>query len=179
VWGEGILLVGEAIFAIRNRMGKTMAEFARIIGTDHGTVSKYESAKVPPSNSMLILLLLLAQGDEKSALLKALGIGDDAEIKAVYQDASSSLLEYGRMATRAQSKFAKESGLRDFVQQAAAIATSGISLDPALAEVLRRVQTPEASQKVQAHLRTLVACLDIPKVKAKRITRTKGRNKHS
>jgi transcriptional regulator with XRE-family HTH domain len=173
----GILSVGNAIFAIRKRMKKTMVEFGRIIGANHGTVSRYESEKVPPSNSMLILLLLLAEGEEKEPLLKALGIGDDAEIQGAYQHALNSLLEYGRRAGRSQSKSTKEAGLRKFVEEAAAIATSGISLDLAVAEVLRRLRTPKASRQIQAHFRTFLACLDVAGPEPKRITRTKGRNK--
>jgi transcriptional regulator with XRE-family HTH domain len=173
------LTVGGAIFAIRNRMDRTMVEFARIIGTDHSTVSKYESGKVPPSSSMLILLLLLARGDERAPLLKALGIGDDAELQAVYQGAVDSLLEYDRLAARAHSKSEKEEGLRKFVKEASAIVASEIPLDPAVAEVLGLIQVPEAGQKIQAHLRTLLACLDIAKPKRNRAARSEFRKKRS
>jgi transcriptional regulator with XRE-family HTH domain len=173
------LSVDEAISVIRRRMGKTMAEFALLIGSDHSIVSRYESGKVPPSNSMLILLLLLAQGEEKTPLLKALGIGNDAELQAAFQGALNSLLEYGRLAARSRSKAAKEAGLREFVKEAAAIANSGISLDPAVAEVLRRLRTPGASRQIQAHFRTFVACLDIAPSEQKRIARAKAGNKRS
>jgi transcriptional regulator with XRE-family HTH domain len=171
------LTVSGAIFAIRNRMGRTMVEFAQIIGTDQSTISKYESGKVPPSDTVLILLLLLARGDERVPLLKALGIGDDAELQAVYQGALASLLEYDRIATRARSKSQKEAGLRKFVKEASAIAASEISLDPAIAEILGLIQVPVVGQKIQAHLRTLLACLDIAKPKRKRTARTEGREK--
>lgn len=157
-----------------------MVQFGQLIGADHSLVSRYESGKVPPSKTMLILLLLLARGDEKAPLMTALGIGDDAEIQAVYQDALNSLLEYGRLAARSRSRSAKEAGLREFVQEAAAIATSGISLDPSVAEVLRRLRTPGAGRKIQAHFRNLLGYLDVATTpQPKRITRTKGRKKRS
>jgi transcriptional regulator with XRE-family HTH domain len=128
-------------------MGRKMVEFAQIIGTDQSTISKYESGKVPPSDTVLILLLLLARGDERAPLLKALGIGDDAEIQAIYQGAIDSLLEYDRLAARVRAKSEREGGLRKFVKEASSIAAAGVSLDPAVGEVLELIQVPEVGQK--------------------------------
>jgi transcriptional regulator with XRE-family HTH domain len=156
-----------------------MVEFAQIIGTDQSTISKYESGKVPPSNTVLILLLLLARADERAPLLKALGIGDDAELQAVYQDAVHSLLEYDRLAARTRTESHKEAGLRKLVKEAASIAASDVSIDPAVAEILGLIQVPELGQKIQAHLRTLLGCLEIAEPGRKRTVRAKSAKKRS
>jgi transcriptional regulator with XRE-family HTH domain len=160
-----VLSVDEAINAIRNRMGLRMAEFGRLIGTHHGTVSRYESGQSDnKTKSTLILLLLLAQNDdEKAPILKALGIIDDAEFQAVYQDAEDKLREYAHLETRSRKIVKKAAGRRDFVMEAAAIAESRMSLDPSVAKILHRLRTPETSRQVQVHLRNLDTALTEPK----------------
>jgi transcriptional regulator with XRE-family HTH domain len=56
-----------------------MVEFARHLGCTHSTISGYESEKITPSASMLLLLLPLAQGSERKALLDALGVEKDQQ----------------------------------------------------------------------------------------------------
>jgi transcriptional regulator with XRE-family HTH domain len=109
-----LLSLGETISAIRQRLGKTIVEFARLVGSDHTSVSRYESGQIVPGKPILILLLLLAQGDEKPPLVKALGLRDDDETQTTFEDAMASLLEYERQATRSRSKSRKDAGLTEF-----------------------------------------------------------------
>jgi transcriptional regulator with XRE-family HTH domain len=157
------LTVDRAIFAMRDRMGITMVEFARIIGTHHSTVSKYESGEVVPSSSMLILLLLLARDDEKAPILKALGVIDEAEFQVAYRDVETKLREYADLEARSRKILEKDGGRRDFVVQALAIAESRMSLDPAIARILHRLRAPETGGKLQSLLRELDAVLTEPK----------------
>ncbi|MEN6535951.1 MAG: helix-turn-helix transcriptional regulator [Bryobacteraceae bacterium] len=66
--------LGKTIRGIRNRLGKTMVEFAEIIGAKQSTVSRYEAGKLIPGRPVLLLLLQLAKGNESGPVLDALGV---------------------------------------------------------------------------------------------------------
>jgi transcriptional regulator with XRE-family HTH domain len=153
--------LAETISAIRQRLGKTMVEFARLVGSDHTSVSRYESGQIVPGKPILILLLLLAQGDEKPPLVKALGLRDDDETQRGFEGALASLLEYERQAARSRGKARKDAGLTEFVKEAAAIANARLSVDPAVAEVLRRLRESKADRKMQTQFRNFLIYLDI------------------
>jgi hypothetical protein len=143
-------------------MGKSMAEFARLIGVaDHSIVSKYEAGQVPPGRSVLILLFLLAHGEEKTPLLAALGLDDDGAVRETFGEAEEALLAYDRMAARTRTKASKDAGIREFVKEAAAVAALGVPLDPAVTEVLRRLHSHGASRQIQAQFRNFITYLDI------------------
>ncbi len=144
-----------------------MVEFAPLVGADHSSVSRYESGKIVPGKAVLILLLLLAQGDEKEPLLKALGLRDDPEIQQLFRGALESLVEYERLAMRSRRRSKKDAGLAEFVKEAAAIAAAGLSVDPVVADILRLIRTSKASPKIQAHFRTLMAFLDVALAESK------------
>jgi transcriptional regulator with XRE-family HTH domain len=169
------LSVGGTISAIRKRLGKTMVEFARLIGSSHSTVSGYESGTVRPSKSMLILLLLLAKGDEKKPLLTALGVDDDAQIQRTFEGALDTILEYERASVRSRKSAAKDAGLREFAKEAAAVISSGVPLDPSVAEVLRRLRAQGSSRQIQARFRTFLAYLDIAAAESKHPAKSKDR----
>lgn len=175
--GGVVLSVGEAIFAIRNRKELNMSEFARMVGVGHSTISRHESDKGSYNKSVLILLSLFAEGEDKASLLAAAGLGA-GEIEKFYGDtqpALDSLVECARLAELSKNKSKKEAGLREFVQEAAAIAASGISLHPSVAKVLRRLRTPKTSRQAQALFRNLDIAMTEPNGKAP----TKGRKKRS
>ena len=138
-----------------------MVEFARLVGSDHTSVSRYESGQIVPGKPILILLLLLAQGDEKPPLAKALGLRDDDEAQRAFEGALASLLEYERQATRSRGKVRKDAGLTEFVKEAAAIANARLSIDPAVAEVLRRLRASKGDRKMQTQFRNFLTYLDI------------------
>ena len=66
--------LGNAIRGVRTRLGKTMVEFAALIGAKQSTVSRYESGKLVPGRPSLLLLLQLAAGHERWPILGALGV---------------------------------------------------------------------------------------------------------
>ncbi len=51
-----------------------MAQFAELIGCKQSTISRYESGRLPPSRSVLMLLLQHAGGAERKVLLDHLGV---------------------------------------------------------------------------------------------------------
>lgn len=65
--------LGRLIRKIRKRQGKTMAEFGEQLNTTAATISRYEAGKFVPDRSALLKLLGVAQGEERRALLRALG----------------------------------------------------------------------------------------------------------
>lgn len=138
-----------------------MVEFARLVGSDHTSVSRYESDQIVPGKPILILLLLLAQGDEKAPLVKALGLRDDDEMQRGFEGALASLLEYERQSARSRGKARQDAGLTEFVKEAAAIANARLSIDPAVAEVLRRLRASKADRKMQTQFRNFLTYLDI------------------
>jgi len=127
-----------------------MAEFAETIGTQQSTISRYEAGQLVPSRSMLILLLLLANEDEKSAVAEALGVEDADRIANRYAGARRALFDL-----RAQSKKAKPGAdtLSGFVEEAAAIASTGEPVDRSIVELLRLWR----EQKNKRQLRNAVA----------------------
>jgi transcriptional regulator with XRE-family HTH domain len=159
------LSIDEAIKAVRIRLGLGMVEFGRLIGSHQGTVSRYESGQVDnKTRSTLILLLLLARNDdEKRPILEALGVIDEAEFQANYQDVEKKLREYAGQEAKSRKILEKDGGRRDFMVEALAIAESGMSLDPAIARILHRVRVPETGGKLQSLLRELDAVLIEPK----------------
>ena len=66
--------LADTIRQIRKRRGETMVVFAKRLGVTHPTISGYESGKITPSRSMLLLLLPLADGDERLPILASLDL---------------------------------------------------------------------------------------------------------
>ena len=61
--------LAQAIRSIRNRLGKTGVEFARLLGINQAMVSRYERGTCLPGYIVLGRLLELAEGTEKNAIL--------------------------------------------------------------------------------------------------------------
>jgi transcriptional regulator with XRE-family HTH domain len=156
-----VLSIDEAIKAVRVRLGLGMVEFGRLIGSHQGTVSRYESGQSDnKARSTLILLLLLAgNDDEKKPILEELGVIDEAEFRAAYQDVETKLREYADLETRSRKILEKDGGRRDFIVEALTIAESRMSVDPAIARILHRLRAPETGRSLQSLLRELDAIL--------------------
>lgn len=65
--------LAETIHSIRKRLKLTQSEFGKRIGVRANTVSQYENGLILPGRSALLLLLPLAEGDEREPILEALG----------------------------------------------------------------------------------------------------------
>lgn len=64
--------LSDAIRSIRRRKAMTLVQLARHLGIKNPTVSQYESGKAKPSPKVLLLLLEMAEGDERQAILEEL-----------------------------------------------------------------------------------------------------------
>jgi hypothetical protein len=133
-----------------------MAEFADTLGTQQSTVSRYEADQLVPSRSILILLFLLAEGDDRRALSDALGLRDPKTLQAKFAAAKEQLDSIKR--ARRPSK--KQSGTSEdaitFANEAAAIATLGEPIDGALIEFLRLWRAHPESKQLQKALATML-----------------------
>lgn len=69
--------LSKAVRSIRKRLGLNMTAFAERIGAGQSTVSRYESGKMLPSRSVLMLLLGHAEGDEREPILRELGLKEE------------------------------------------------------------------------------------------------------
>jgi transcriptional regulator with XRE-family HTH domain len=78
--------LASSIKSIRSRIGRTMIEFAALIGCKQSTVSRYESGKLIPGRSVLLLLLQLAQGTEREIILDALGVNQSVALGWIERD---------------------------------------------------------------------------------------------
>ncbi len=64
--------LSEAIRSIRRRTGKTLVQLALDLGVKNPTVSQYESGKAKPSPKVLLLLLAMAEGEERQPIMEEL-----------------------------------------------------------------------------------------------------------
>jgi len=133
-----------AIKSIRTRMKETMVLFAARIGLNHSTISLYESGKLVPSRSMLIMLFqLAATAEEKSSILDAMGV--DANLRTGWEE--KELIEAVKgfdIYQRAKKTEAdkprrpwKKGSLIDFAEQATFIVKEIGDVDPCLVDFLR------------------------------------------
>ena len=66
--------IGTAVKRIRERLGKTQAEFAAMLGCWANTVSRWERGAVKPNGFTLIQLIDWAEGEEKEPLARQLAL---------------------------------------------------------------------------------------------------------
>lgn len=134
--------LGDAIRGIRKSRGETMAEFARVLGIDQGTISKYESGKVVPRRSVLLLLLpLTVEGtEEREVILNALGItsGDVYGLSTeVVQDTLEKYEEYLKAGGPKMHPTRGDNSLVNFAKAAGQITRREAMVEPSLVEILR------------------------------------------
>lgn len=147
--------LGSAIRSIRTRLGNTMVEFAETIGAKQSTVSRYESGKLVPGRPVLLLLLQLAEGNERWPILGALGVDRGSaegwnELRLIralrtferYLEASRS--QRGNQ----EAGFAPQSALEAFAETAKKIILECQDLDPSVLSILdqwlKHGKNPEA-----------------------------------
>lgn len=66
--------LAEAIRSIRKRLGMNQVKFAALCGVKQNTVSQYEAGTIVPSGKILLYLLNVAEGTERSAILKGIAV---------------------------------------------------------------------------------------------------------
>jgi transcriptional regulator with XRE-family HTH domain len=156
-----------AIRGIRQRLAKTMAEFAEMIGCRQSTVSRYESGKLTPGRSVLILLLQLAQGRERQPILEALQV--DRSLASGWNesdlvDALKTFEDYlesspAPAGSREARKYA--STLTAFAKAAKRIVLKGSDVEPALIDILHHWINHAENRNAHGYFRHVAAYLEV------------------
>ena len=100
--------LAKTIRSIRQGLKQTMVQFAESLGTEQSTISRYEAGQLVPSKTVLILLYVLASGDNREAILEALGASATA-IRERYRGAEETLMKLPSNTDTTIVEFAEES----------------------------------------------------------------------
>lgn len=128
------------IRTIRQRLDQTMNEFAESLGTDQSTISRYESGRVVPSRTVLILLFLLASSHERDVIREAMGEFSEGALLARYKGAEELLKRLPKGSDTSRAEFAEAS---------AALISSKEPIESALVEVLQLFGRHGRNQKLR------------------------------
>jgi len=160
--------LGVAIRAVRERLGKTMAEFAEMIGCRQSTVSRYEAGKLIPSRTVQLLLLQLAEVPEKQPLLAALGVPGSAaqgwnpsDLADALRTFDSYLAATGGSADLTRTGASRGRTLARFAKLSAQIVSEGIEIEPALAVVLELWLKHRTDRQAWKYFRHIAAYLEV------------------
>lgn len=156
--------LGPAIYTIRKRLGKTMVQFAELIGCKQSTISRYESGKLIPGRSVLILLLQLAKGAERKPMLDALGVTRRAAAGWQEEDLVKSLRVFEQyLEADRGARIAGTAGptLAEFARTAQRIVLRGRPVDPALVSILRCWTDYQGNPKAAARFRDAARDLEV------------------
>ncbi len=114
-----------------------MTEFAEMIGADQSTISRYESGQVLPSKTVLILLLLLAEGEERAAISDAMGAADLGALNARFAGSLEILRAHAKKYPRSVKTAATDIVRIQMVEESAALVSAGKPIEPALVAMLK------------------------------------------
>lgn len=153
--------LAETIRAIRKRRGETMASFAARLGVTHPAVSGYESGKIAPSRSMLLLILPLAEGKERPAILQALGL-ETSDVEGLSSDeVQDALVEFERYleagGTGRGERVADKRRFADLARQV----LEADEIEPALLGILQKWITHRGNRKARRFFKHLDVYLDV------------------
>jgi DNA-binding XRE family transcriptional regulator len=157
-----------AIRSLRKRLGKTMVQFADMIGCKQSTISRYESGKLVPGRTVLILLLRYAHASERQPILDALGVSctaaqgwDQRELV----DALKTFQDYLEVSAAARSRSAPRLGsapaLLAFAKAARQIVSQRSDVEPALVAILRHWIEHSRNRRAHEYFRHVAAYLDV------------------
>jgi transcriptional regulator with XRE-family HTH domain len=145
-----------------------MAEFAETIGCRQSTVSRYESGKLTPGRSVLILLLQLAQGRERQPILDALQVDrslasgwnetDLVDALKTFEDYLETSPAPGK-SRETRPKYA--SALAAFAKAAKRIVLKGSDVEPALIDILHHWINHAENRNAHGYFRHVAAYLEV------------------
>lgn len=121
---------------MRERLGYSQAEFATQLGCSRNTVSRYEIGALMPSRSMALLMLTMAEGDEREPLLDTAGV-KEAALKGLTDDALREASQ--KLAIVEQRGLIGRVGLttpEELEYAALRLRKSTVPVEPALIEIL-------------------------------------------
>jgi len=156
--------LGPTIRTIRKRLGKTMVEFAEMIGCKQSTVSRYESGKLVPGRSVMILMLQLAQGSERTPVMNALGVTRAAAAGWTQPSLAQALKTFEDQLGQARAggaRRAPSASVAGFARAAKRILLAGQEVDPSLVSILELWGTHHANPKALPHFRHVAAYLEV------------------
>lgn len=156
--------LGPTIRAIRKRLGKTMVEFAEMIGCKQSTVSRYESGKLVPGRSVLILLLQRARGSERQPVLDALGVSGTVPAGWSERQLLTALRpfeDYLAVSGSARRHAPSSTSLASFASAAQRIVTGGRQVDPALVSILQQWTAHHSDPRAIPHFQNVAAYLKV------------------
>ena len=161
--------IGSAIRNTRVSLGKTMAEFAEMIGCKQSTISRYEAGRLTPSRAVLILLLQLAKGADREIILESLGVDRSTRSEWSERDLLDALKTFedylaipGKQAKRARgNQPAPASRLAAFAKAAKQVLLERPEPDPALVTILEHWIRHRANPKAHQYFRHAAAYLDV------------------
>jgi len=145
-----------------------MVQFALRLGVRHSAISRYESGKLTPSRSMLIMLFQLAvHPEEKNLILSVMGVdgslrggwGEKELLEAIrefdiYENAKEVEAKFPRRAW-------KKGSLMDFAEKAKLIVKQVGDVDPSLVEILSAWIRYHGEPRAVEHFRDVAAFLTV------------------
>jgi transcriptional regulator with XRE-family HTH domain len=160
--------IGAAIRNTRKSLGKTMAEFAEMIGCKQSTVSRYEAGGLAPSRTVLLLLLQLAKGADRDAILEGLGVENSSRgewSERGLLDALKTFEDYlaipGKRAKGVGTRSAPASRLAAFADAAKQVLLERPEPEPALVTILEHWIRNRGNPKAHQYFRHVAAYLDV------------------
>jgi len=141
-----------------------MVEFAGLIGCKQSTVSRYESGKLVPGRSVLILLLQLAQGSERTPVLNALGVTRAAAAGWTEPSLVQALKTFDDQLEQARAggaRRAPSASVAAFARAAKKILLAGKEVDPSLVSIVELWATHHGNPKALPHFRHVAAYLEV------------------
>jgi transcriptional regulator with XRE-family HTH domain len=133
-------VLGETIRRIRKRRGETGAEFAKLLGCRQATISGYETGKINPSRSMLLLILQHAEASERGAILDALEVDADLQDEwapGELEDALAGVQAYLDAGGKGVQPPRRENTLRSFAELALEVLRNGDPVRTSVLDMLR------------------------------------------
>ena len=169
--------LASAVSSIRGRLGMTMVEFADLIGATNSTISKYESGRLVPSKTVLILLFLLADESEKPSLREALGVWDEKKSQASFPAVKTKLTELLKTLRKSRNASALDRARIEFAKEALALLAARTPIDPAAAEILGFLRAHAANRKLHASLPQILTYLEVALAERRPASRDKTLSK--
>ncbi len=156
--------LANAIRMIRTRLDLTMVDFAERIGCKQSTISRYESGKLIPGRSVLMLLLQLAKGSERPPILDQLGVTPATMEGWKDRDLMIALQTFDQYLEGAGKEMAvdvRENPKVQFARAARQIVLSNAAVTPALVRIVKHWLKHAGKPDLQEYFEHVAAYLDV------------------
>lgn len=154
------MTLGESIRSIRTRRGQTTREFATAIGGHPGNVSSYETGKVKPSSKLLVTLLRLAEGEERTAILQEMGIEQPGELQSPPAEINDAVDVFEQYLTAGGTGVGNLDASQKRFLDAAKLVAEG-DIEPAITGILEKWIKCRGDRKARKFFKNLDIYLDV------------------